>query len=73
MEVRKEIRIIGGCGLLQELAIPKKPGHPCPCGNREFWLRDKGWGKLEWVCQRCHPCPYTENITWHEIEEGEDK
>ncbi len=72
LEVWKRVRTFRGCGLLQELAVPKKPEKPCPtCKGHKFWLRDKGWGKTEWVCERCHPCPYIENITWYEIEEGE--
>lgn len=50
---------------------PLKLDRPCyNCGSHKFWLRDRGMGKPEWVCSLCHPCPYTENITWHEIDES---
>lgn len=32
--------------------------------------RDKGYGKPEWICAKCHPCPYSEDIIWHDIESG---
>ncbi len=48
---------------------PSKACHMCK--GTKFWLRDKGYGRIEYVCQICHPCPYTENITWHEVEKGE--
>jgi hypothetical protein len=37
--------------------IPK-PTNPCyRCGGTDYWLRDKGWGKPEYLCSVCHPNP----------------
>lgn len=39
-------------------ATPPKPTRPCwNCGTNEWWLRDKGIGKSEWLCARCRPNP----------------
>ena len=46
---------------------PDKPLVPCKtCGSNLWWLRDTGWGKMEYICGGCHPEP---NITKGEINE----
>ena len=48
----------GGVGGMAVKTIPEKPNRPCSnCKSNKWWLRDKGWGKPEWLCCRCHPEP----------------
>ena len=39
--------------------IPDYPIAPCHnCGCIHYWLREASvWGKVEWLCSRCHPKP----------------
>ncbi len=40
--------------------LPVYPEHPCYCcHSKDFWLRNNGAGKAEWICAICHPDPNT--------------
>jgi len=43
--------------------LPARPEYNCwVCGATDWWLRDKGWGKPEWLCGSCHPNPSDDNV-----------
>lgn len=68
MPVEKPKKTIKTIDKLPKLPLTE-PTMLCPaCHGTTFWLRDKGYGKTEYICQMCHPSPYKEP-TLYEVKE----